>query len=75
MKLVDDWKNCWKWISVWCMGFTGAVSATWEWLPSDWKQVLLQDASVGVAFKIISFLSIMGIAGRLIKQGKNDGNI
>lgn len=75
MKLVDDWKQCWKWISVICMAITGAFSATWELLPTEWRQVLLNDSSAGVAFKVISALSVLGIVGRLIKQGKDDDRV
>lgn len=72
LELVHDWKRCWKWFSLWCMAATGAIGATWEWLPQDWKQVLLTDASAGVAFKIISIISAAGIFGRLVNQGVNN---
>lgn len=70
MKLVQDWRQCYKWISVWCLGFTGAISATWDTLPTTWQQILLNNSSVGVCFKAISIISLMGIVGRLIDQNK-----
>lgn len=72
MKLVDDWKQAWKWISIWCLALTGAVSATWDSLPLEWRTVLLENSSVSIIFKAISILSAIGIIGRLVKQGKDD---
>lgn len=72
IRLVQDWKSCWKWISVQCLALTFAVSTTWDTLPTKWQDILLENSTVGVAFKLISILSFMGVVGRLLKQDKDD---
>lgn len=37
MKLVDDWKQSYKWWSVWVAGIISAAPAAWLMLPSDLK--------------------------------------
>ncbi len=73
-KLVDDWKDCWKWISIRCLALTCAVSTTWNTLPTEWQRILLENSTVGLAFKIISVVSFIGIIGRLLKQDKDEIN-
>lgn len=78
IQIVDDVKNCWKWISVHCLIASGALSALstiiitqWSDLPPEWQDVLLHYYSNPIAFRIISFLSVFGVIGRLIKQDSN----
>jgi hypothetical protein len=66
LKLVDNWRQGWKWVSVWCMALSGAVLTSWQTLPDDWKAMLPQ------AFlqRYIGPLLLIGIIGRFIDQTK-----
>lgn len=75
MKLVQDWKLAWTWLSVHCMTIAAILSASsativaeWTSLPSEWQQILLNHFSVIIAFRIVSLISFLGIIGRLIQQ-------
>lgn len=64
MKLVDDVRSAWRWISVQAMVAAGALQTAWEVLPPDLKS--------GIPPKLVTWITvgllILGIAGRLVKQ-------
>lgn len=68
MKLVDDARDCWKWLSMWCMTLAGTIQGAWAYIPDDMKTSIppgiIQGLTVG--------LLVLGMAGRVIKQ-KNPG--
>jgi hypothetical protein len=64
LKLVDDWRQCWRWVSVHCMAINTAILGTWAMLPEEFKQSF--DART-IAFAAV-IVSVLGIAGRLIDQ-------
>lgn len=68
LKLVKDWRNAWKWISVNAMISAGAVQGAWLQIPDDMKANIPQ--------KLVSSLTIglllLGVLGRLIKQGDDN---
>lgn len=64
MKLVENAKQAWKWLSVQMMFLAGAVQSAWEMAPADLKSSL--DATT-VYYITISLL-ILGMLGRFIKQ-------
>lgn len=70
MKLVPDYKQCHKWVSMHCMVLAGAVQGAWVYIPEDMRQ--------SIPSKLITIITIglliLGVVGRLIKQGKNDVN-
>lgn len=66
MKLVDDWKHAWKWLSVNCMVVATAVQGAWMYIPADMRTKF---PSEGVHILTI-FLLVAGVAGRLVKQGR-----
>lgn len=35
LKLIPEWKDCWRWSSVRCMALVGAVSTSWLAVPDD----------------------------------------
>ncbi|WP_416414155.1 hypothetical protein [Pantoea sp. App145] len=37
MRLVDDWKRCWRWFSIHCLTLAGVIPVTWVSLPDDLK--------------------------------------
>jgi len=71
MKLVDDWKQGWRWLSVHCMTLAIAVQGAWMWLPPDLKATLPQQVVSGVSLGLL----VLGVIGRFVKQEKKDGSI
>lgn len=68
MKLVDNAKSCWKWISMWCMTIAGAVQGAWVFVPDDMR-TSLPPYIVQVATIV---LLVLGVAGRLVDQKPKD---
>lgn len=68
LRLVDDWKSAWRWFSMHCMGLAVVVQGAWEFMPADLKGQLSDDWVRGIA----AVLLVLGILGRLIKQGDKD---
>lgn len=69
MHMVDDWKQAWKWISINCMALAAVIQTTWLSLPDDLREM----APKNIVHWITITLLVLGIAGRLIKQGSNNG--
>ena len=42
MKLVSDWKESWRWFSVWIGGAIAALPAAWEFIPYDLRAYVPQ---------------------------------
>jgi hypothetical protein len=69
IKLVSDWKDCWKWFSTNCMLVSVAIQATWLNVPEDLKSSLPECL---ITIVTIVFL-VLGFVGRLVHQDtKND---
>jgi hypothetical protein len=66
VKLVENIKDAWRWISVQAMALGLAIQGAWEFLPSDLKAGL-SDKHVRWAAMV---LLVIGIVGRLVKQEK-----
>lgn len=64
MKLVDDWKRCYRWFSVQSMAISGALLATWALMPEDLKSSLPPQMIVGTAVGILA----LGVIGRVVEQ-------
>jgi hypothetical protein len=64
VRLVDDARKAWRWISVQAMAAAIAVQGTWEVIPDDLK--------TGIPPRVIHLVSmgllVLGIVGRLVKQ-------
>ena len=67
MKLVHNWKDCWKWFSTHAMVAAAAIQTTWALIPSDLKMSLPPD----MVSRVTICLLIFGFLGRLTKQTKN----
>lgn len=63
-RLIEDWKQAWKWVSVNCMAAALAVQGAWLFIPDDMRSSLPPD----LVKKITIALLIVGIIGRLFKQ-------
>ena len=64
LKLVDDAKDAWSWISMWCMTIAGAVQGAWMFLPDEMKASI----PTNIVQWVTGGLLVLGIAGRLVKQ-------
>lgn len=65
VKLVEDWKSSYKWLSMWAMGASSAFLAAWAVLPQYFQDALPKQWIAGIAV----FLIVGGMGGRLVKQG------
>ena len=64
LKLVDDAKGAWRWISMRCMTIAGAVQGAWMFLTDDMKASI----PTNIVQWVTGGLLVLGIAGRLVKQ-------
>lgn len=64
MKLVDDAKRWWTWLSMQAMIIAGAIQASWLFVPDDMK-VSIPANVVQVATLVLLGLGVMG---RVVKQ-------
>jgi hypothetical protein len=67
-ELVDDWKNVHKWVSTQCMSLAAAIQGTWLYIPEDMRQAIPSKLVTGVTIGLM----VLGVVGRVVKQGKND---
>lgn len=65
MKLIDNWKEAYKWASTRCMALAIAVQGTWMFIPDDLKS----SAPHWVAPTITVVLLILGLGGRVTQSG------
>jgi hypothetical protein len=66
MKLVEDAKQAWRWFSMQAMVLAVAVQGTWEMVPADMKASIPQQYVTWLTLGLL----VLGIAGRLVKQGE-----
>jgi hypothetical protein len=65
MKLVEDAKQCWRWVSMWCMTLAGALQGAWMFIPDDMKASMPHNLVQGATVALL----VLGVAGRLVDQG------
>lgn len=64
MRLVPDWKSCWRWFSVQLMAVSAAIQATMMVMPSS----LVSYVPEGT-MKLLALAFVIGaVGGRLIDQ-------
>ena len=64
MRLVDDAKNCWRWLSIQFPALNIAFLGTWGALPAKFQDVIPTPWVMGISAVLI----VLGVAGRLIDQ-------
>lgn len=64
MKLVENAKESWKWISMQAMTLAGALQGAWVFIPEDMRDSVPKNI---VHWLTLSLL-VLGIIGRLVKQ-------
>lgn len=65
MKLVQNWRQAWKWDSVRIFGAMAALATAWNQLPIELQQAVPAD----LRNYIVAFVMVVGILGRLRDQG------
>lgn len=68
MKLVEDWKKCYKWFSVQAMSVSAATLGAWEVLPERFQKAIDQTTIK----QMVCVLLVLGVIGRLVDQQKKD---
>lgn len=66
MKLVDNAKQAWRWISVQAMVAAGVLQVVWETIPADLKTSMPDSYVRWITLSLL----VLGVAGRLVDQGK-----
>jgi len=66
IKLVEDWRNAWKWFSVQSMTIAVSLLGAWELLPADLKATLPGDFTRMLAIVLLA----AGLVGRVVDQKK-----
>jgi protein-S-isoprenylcysteine O-methyltransferase Ste14 len=66
MRLVDDWRRCWRWFSTQAMVLAGALQGAWLFIPEDMKASIPPSIVQWVTVGLLA----LGVAGRLVKQEK-----
>ncbi len=66
VKLIREWRQAWKWISMQSMLLAGAIQGAWIYIP-DFMRASIPPKLVTVCTLL---LLALGIAGRLIDQKK-----
>lgn len=70
MKLVADWKNCWRWYSSHPKALGAVLTAAVGALAVSGAAAAWLDAfSLGVVLLIAAGLFVLSFVGRLLKQG------
>ena len=64
MKLVDNAKHAWCWISMQAMVAAGAIQGAWLYLPDELRLSLGPGAIQGITLALL----VLGVIGRLVDQ-------
>lgn len=70
MKLIDDWRGVWRYLSVHALAVTGVLPGVWMSLPHEWRDSIpLHWLAV-----VTVVTAALGVYGRMIDQhGKTGG--
>lgn len=64
LKLVDNARNAWRWVSMQAMTAALAVQGAWAFVPEDMKTSIPPHIVQWLTLALLAF----GIVGRLVKQ-------
>ena len=70
MRLIDDWKRAWKFLSVQAMALVVVIQGAWAGIPDDLKLNFPKWAVTALSIGLLVF----GISGRLVKQAPKDSD-
>jgi hypothetical protein len=63
-RLVDDWRECWRWISMQAMAIALALQGAWMAVPEDLRANLPSWLITAVTIVLL----VLGMIGRLLTQ-------
>ncbi len=69
MKLISNWRRCWRMFSVQAMVLAGAIQAAWVALPPEMMASIPDPWMRGITISLLA----LGIIGRLVDQPKVSG--
>lgn len=69
MKLVSNWREAPRWVSMKCMAAAVAIQSMWGLIPPDMKASI---PPAGVTALTVALL-VLGVIGRLVDQTKTGG--
>lgn len=69
MKMVDDARDAWRWISMRLYFLQGAAASSWLMVPEDMRAAVPSDW-LAIAAVI---MAVAGVFGRLVKQDIHHG--
>jgi len=64
MRLVENWKQAWRWFSVQSLALIVALPTVWAAMPADAKAFI----PAGWGTWVLAGLAVAGLIGRLIDQ-------
>lgn len=66
MRLVENWRKAWRWLSVQFPALNLAFLGTWSVLPAKFQDALPMPWVIGIAVVLI----VLGVVGRMIDQSR-----
>jgi hypothetical protein len=66
-RLVENWKEAWRWFSMQAMALVAVIQAAWATLPDDLKQHFPAGAVTALSVGLL----LLGIGGRLVRQRRD----
>lgn len=66
MKLIEEWKECWKWFSVQANTIGIAMSSTYGLMYEQLKETIPAQYMAGITAAVF----VLGVIGRLVNQTK-----
>lgn len=68
IRLIDDWRQAYKFASMWAMSAAVALQGAWQMLPPDLKGALPDGLVTWASVALV----VLGMVGRLVHQGGGD---
>lgn len=68
LQFVEDWRKAWTWFSVNAMIAATAIQGAWLQIPEDMKAHIPEYLVSGSTIALL----VLGVAGRIVKQGGED---
>lgn len=66
MKLVQNWKQSWRWFSVQSMVVAGSIQGAWSVIPDGMRSSIPANVVQAVTIALL----VLGVVGRLVDQPK-----
>jgi len=64
LKLIEDWRRAWRWVSVQCMILAGSIQGAWVFVPDDMKASIPPNVLQCATLVLLG----IGVVGRFVQQ-------